>query len=230
MSARKILAPGQRVAILREHLIEKVPVSQVCDRHGVNVVNFYNWEKLFFENGAAALERRPNAANVKRQEDASPAKIEVLETKLRQKNSAIQEGNRISAATRGSRTLAHRHFVPQHRTIKGDCIRPLTPLCLDEAKRGVKNMCSNKIRFACTAPLVTSRLWRCSKTGSRRSLMNETASSKKLGNSELKLLPPDLPGSPTILSAIRNLQRILFPSSRKTGLCRDASRAPRRCR
>jgi len=91
MSARKILTPEQKVAILREHLIEKVPVSQVCDKHNVSVVNFYNWQKVFFENGAVAFERKPNSANVKRQEDANLAKIEVLETKLQQKNEVIAE-------------------------------------------------------------------------------------------------------------------------------------------
>ncbi len=35
MSARKFLTPEQKLVILREHLIEKVPVSQVCDKHGV---------------------------------------------------------------------------------------------------------------------------------------------------------------------------------------------------
>jgi len=49
MSARKILTPEQTVAILREHLIEKVPVSQVGDKHGASVVNFYNRQKQFFE-------------------------------------------------------------------------------------------------------------------------------------------------------------------------------------
>ena len=91
MSARKILTPEQKVAILREHLVEKVPVSQVCDKHGVSVVNFCNWQKQFFENGAAAFERKPNSANVKRQQDANLAKIEVLETKLQQKNEVIAE-------------------------------------------------------------------------------------------------------------------------------------------
>ncbi|MCX7386801.1 MAG: transposase [Planctomycetales bacterium] len=79
MSARKILTPEQKVAILREHLIEKVPVSQVCDKHGVSIVNFYNWQKVFFENVAAAFERKPNSANVKRQQDADQVKIEVLD-------------------------------------------------------------------------------------------------------------------------------------------------------
>ncbi len=69
MSARKIFTPEQKIVILREHLIEKVPVSQVCDQHGVSVVNFGNWQKLSFENGATAFERKPNSANVKRQED-----------------------------------------------------------------------------------------------------------------------------------------------------------------
>ncbi|HQZ68675.1 MAG TPA: transposase [Planctomycetaceae bacterium] len=48
MSARKILTPEQKVGILREHLLEKVPVSQVCDKHGVSVVNFYNWRKQIY--------------------------------------------------------------------------------------------------------------------------------------------------------------------------------------
>ena len=91
MSARKFLTPEQKVAILREHLIERVPVSEVCDKHGVSVVNFYNWQKQFFEDGAVVFERKPNSANVKRQEDANLAKIEVLETKLQQKNEVIAE-------------------------------------------------------------------------------------------------------------------------------------------
>ena len=57
MSARQILTPEQKVWILWEHLIEKVPVSQVCGKHGVSVVNFYNWQKQFFENEATAFER-----------------------------------------------------------------------------------------------------------------------------------------------------------------------------
>lgn len=60
MSTRKILTPKQKIAILREHLIEKVPVSEICDKHGVSVVNFYNWQKQLFENGVIAFERKTN--------------------------------------------------------------------------------------------------------------------------------------------------------------------------
>lgn len=30
-------SPQQKVAILREHLVEKVPVSEVSDKHGLNL-------------------------------------------------------------------------------------------------------------------------------------------------------------------------------------------------
>ena len=91
MSTRKILTPKQKIAILREHLIEKVPVSEICDKHGVSVVNFYNWQKQLFENGAIAFERKTNSANAKRQDDANAAKIEKMEAKLQQKNEVIAE-------------------------------------------------------------------------------------------------------------------------------------------
>ncbi len=55
MSTRKILTPEQKIAILREHLIKKVPVSEVYDKHGVSVVSFYNWQKQLFENGQAGV-------------------------------------------------------------------------------------------------------------------------------------------------------------------------------
>jgi transposase len=91
MTARKFLTPEQKVAIVREHLLEKVPVSQLCEKHGISIVNFYNWQKQLFENGAAAFERKSNSANVKRQEDASAAKVEALQAKLQQKNEVIAE-------------------------------------------------------------------------------------------------------------------------------------------
>jgi len=31
---RRRFTAQQKVAILKEHLVEKVPVSQVCDKHG----------------------------------------------------------------------------------------------------------------------------------------------------------------------------------------------------
>ena len=91
MAERKVFTPEQKVAIVRAHLVEKVPVSEVCEKHGVSVVNYYNWQKQLFENAAAAFERKPNTANVRRQQDANQVKMQSLEAKLQQKNEVIAE-------------------------------------------------------------------------------------------------------------------------------------------
>lgn len=56
-SKRKKYSAQEKVRLLRLHLIEKEPVSDICDRHGVNPNVFYRWQKLFFENGAAAFDQ-----------------------------------------------------------------------------------------------------------------------------------------------------------------------------
>ena len=53
---RKRFAAEEKVRLLRLHLLEKVPVSDLCDEYGVNPNMFYRWQKQFFENGAAAFE------------------------------------------------------------------------------------------------------------------------------------------------------------------------------
>jgi transposase len=91
MAQRKILTVEQKIAIVRAHLLEKVPVSELCEKHGISPVNFYNWQKQLFENGAAAFERKPNSANERRQSAAQSRQIEKLEAKLQQKNEVIAE-------------------------------------------------------------------------------------------------------------------------------------------
>src|SRR5882757_3605595 len=59
---RKHYTPEEKVAILRQHLLEQVPISELCDKHGLQPTVFYRWQKEFFENGAAAFQpkARPN--------------------------------------------------------------------------------------------------------------------------------------------------------------------------
>jgi|GEM_PF-1669155 transposase-like protein len=51
---RKHHSPEEKVAILRRHLIDKIPVSTLCDEHDLHPTVFYRRLKQFFENGAAA--------------------------------------------------------------------------------------------------------------------------------------------------------------------------------
>lgn len=91
MSKRKHLTPEQKLSIVRRHLLEKVPISDLCDEFGIHATQVYAWQKQLFENGTVVFERRTNRANKRRQEDAAAAKIAQLEAKLEKKNEVVAE-------------------------------------------------------------------------------------------------------------------------------------------
>jgi transposase len=86
--SRRHYSPEQKVAILRQHLIERVPISELCEKHQIHPTLFYQWQKQFFENGAAAFEpQRPRSHSVAKEQD----RIRRLETKLKDRNEALAE-------------------------------------------------------------------------------------------------------------------------------------------
>ena len=82
---RRRFEPKEKVAILRRHLLEQMPVSDLCDEYDIQPTVFYRWQKQLFENGAAAFERSkdPTAPLTRR--------IAKLEEKLTSKNEVIAE-------------------------------------------------------------------------------------------------------------------------------------------
>ena len=76
----------EEVAILRHHLIEHVPVSDLSDQYHIQPSMFYNWQKQFFENGVVAFEQ-PRSAPEKHQEQ----RIATLQDKLQHKNEVVAE-------------------------------------------------------------------------------------------------------------------------------------------
>ena len=83
---RRHFTGAQKLAILREHLIEKIPISDVCQKHDLQPTLFYLWQKKLFEEGAVVFETK--AAST-RQQNAEAQKA--LETKVRQKNEVLAE-------------------------------------------------------------------------------------------------------------------------------------------
>jgi len=87
--ARRRFTAEQKVAILKEHLVEKVPISQVCQKHGLNPTAFYRWQKEFFENGTAAFEGR--SAKTDGRARQLEERVERLTAKLARKDEVIAE-------------------------------------------------------------------------------------------------------------------------------------------
>src|SRR5512140_2313446 len=90
---RKHYTPEEKVAILRRHLLEKEPISKLCDELGLQPTVFYRWQKEFFENGAAAFEqKRPTNTS------ADQERIAYLEKKIQTKNGVLAEHVAIKKA------------------------------------------------------------------------------------------------------------------------------------
>jgi transposase len=87
-SERRHFTPQEKIAILKRHLLEGVPVSTLCDQLGIAPTLFYRWQKELFENGHAIFE---NGRKAKAVEDANVEKIQKLEAKLQRKNEVMAE-------------------------------------------------------------------------------------------------------------------------------------------
>jgi transposase len=83
---RKNYTPTEKVAIFRCHLIDRVPVSDLCDEYRLSPTLFYLWQNLFFENGTSAFRGKADTA-----EQAHLRIIAALQEKLRRKNEVVSE-------------------------------------------------------------------------------------------------------------------------------------------
>ena len=84
---RKQYSAQEKVAILRKHLLDKIPVSELCDEYGLQPTVFYRWQKQLFEQAAETCFQRSRdseSARMKRQ-------VSELEAKLAKKDEVLGE-------------------------------------------------------------------------------------------------------------------------------------------
>jgi len=86
---RRHFSAEEKVAILRRHFLEKVPISDLCDQCGITPNTFYNWQKVAFENLAAVF--GSNGRRARFAEAGKEQKIAQLEAKLTKKNEVLAE-------------------------------------------------------------------------------------------------------------------------------------------
>jgi transposase-like protein len=82
----------QKVAILRRHLVDKVPVSALCEEYKIQPSVLYQWQRTLFENMGAAFESTGDEDAARQREKRElAAKVEALETRLTKKDGVIAE-------------------------------------------------------------------------------------------------------------------------------------------
>ena len=75
----------EKAKLLRRHLIEKVPVSKICEEARLSPSLFHRWQEQLFVNAGQALETKRPERNQDQQ------RIEKLEQKIRQKDEVLAE-------------------------------------------------------------------------------------------------------------------------------------------
>ena len=83
---RKKYTPEQKVTILKKHLVDKAPLSDLCDEYDLHPTVFYRWQRMFFENGAAAFKSDKDSETSRLHK-----KVEGLENKLSKKHEVLSE-------------------------------------------------------------------------------------------------------------------------------------------
>jgi transposase-like protein len=132
---RRHFTPPEKGAIVKRHLLEGVPVSNLCDEFDINPTLFYQWQRQLFENAHLAIE---NARKSRAVEDAKDHKIAQLEAKLTRKNEVMAElmeahtelkkvvGNSDQILGSPRHTRSARRFCPSLAHRRGD--RPHLPV------------------------------------------------------------------------------------------------------
>jgi transposase-like protein len=78
---RRSFEPALIVKILRRHLVEKVPISDLCDEYKILPTDFYRWQKRLFEEGEQVFLRASGGGDaelrrVSQERDEARARLE----------------------------------------------------------------------------------------------------------------------------------------------------------
>ncbi len=88
---RRKFSAEEKAALLRQHLVDKKPVSDVCDEYGIQPSVFYNWQRQLMENIAAALDGGTGRRQSTGREEKLARENELLQAKLVKKDNVIAE-------------------------------------------------------------------------------------------------------------------------------------------
>ena len=87
--SRRSYTTDEKVAILRRHMVDKVPVSDLCNELGIQPSVFYQWQRQALENLAGALTTPTDGPS--RREKELAAENARLKAQLAKKDGVIAE-------------------------------------------------------------------------------------------------------------------------------------------
>jgi transposase len=89
--ARRQFSTEQKVAILKRLMVDKVPMSDLCEEYKLQPSVVYQWQRQVFENMGAVFEATAGPGRPPSREKQLAARVEQLEAKLAKKDGVIAE-------------------------------------------------------------------------------------------------------------------------------------------
>ncbi len=91
MSDKRRSWMGEEImGILKRHFVDKEEISKICEDEDIQPSQFYRWQAMLFEDGAAVFQRKNGQAE-RRELQAAEEKAVALEAKLQKKNEVLSE-------------------------------------------------------------------------------------------------------------------------------------------
>ena len=87
--SRRNHSSQQKAELLKKHLLDKVPVSDLCDAHHLQPSLLYSWQRQLFEKAQAAFETGKSRSASREKE--LEVRVAQLEAKLAKKDAVIAE-------------------------------------------------------------------------------------------------------------------------------------------
>jgi transposase len=88
---RKALTPLEKVQIIKLHLLEHVPVAQICEQHEISPAQFHQWLEQFFRNGASAFEKPFGRGRGRPPKHGPEQRVRELERQMTRKDQVLAE-------------------------------------------------------------------------------------------------------------------------------------------
>ena len=98
--SRRTFTAQEKAAVVKRYLVDKIPVSDLCDELGLQPTPVYQWQKQLFDNADAAFAR---PGRKRKPDDRKDKEIAALEAKILQKNEVFASRDRKLEAAREQR-------------------------------------------------------------------------------------------------------------------------------
>lgn len=101
-SKRRRFTPEQKAAIVRRHMVDKVPISDLCDEYGIQPSVLHGWHKQVTDNLARVFENLEGGARARAAREGELVRkdqqIAALEARLAKKDSVIADISEVHLA------------------------------------------------------------------------------------------------------------------------------------